>query len=422
MPRSLGFSGRLPLFVLASTILLSFFVQRTGLSRADKTKPKTNAAIAEFEPAFAVRGSACITCHAKIRPSCITDFGYRDRYFFGHSAGNSRFGPFDGSIYGDFFGGEPNKTAWLTAEISGQIIVPRADLNLGASAGKLADQPVYQKALQAKSLAQYLQVLENQKANPAAVIEKGKVFIGAPNSSTLEARFNIVPGSGIKFKFVKNSPSSPDLVGIESEPGGDFYTNVREVVCDGDLFIRGTVFLNEPTIVTQNGCRIYSTGPIFLQKEIHYRGLDISASKPNLQLVSAEAILLGVGDKSCDAKDTDSPLSRRLVSGYAVSTFMTRSAESKSISPPSAAQSIYAAGKRIPFLEDAGCHDDTIDFSRLLLNSPQVHNRYKGTFKGVIIAEIALFRLSKSDFEFDPVFKDVPVLPLLRDSDYLEVK
>ena len=32
-------------------------------------------AVAEFEPAVAVRGSACITCYAKIQPAFITDFG-----------------------------------------------------------------------------------------------------------------------------------------------------------------------------------------------------------------------------------------------------------------------------------------------------------------------------------------------------------
>ncbi|MGD0101369.1 MAG: hypothetical protein ABSC60_13565, partial [Acidobacteriota bacterium] len=83
---------------------------------------------------------------------------------------------------------------------------------------------------------------------------------------------------------------------------------------------------------------------------------------------------------------------------------------------------IYDQGKRIPSLEDASCHDDTISFSRLLLNAPQVHSRYKGPFRGLVIAEVALFRLSKSTFEFDPVFKRVPILPVLRDSDYLQLK
>jgi hypothetical protein len=131
---------------------------------------------------------------------------------------------------------------------------------------------------------------------------------------------------------------------------------------------------------------------------------------------------VGVGDKSCDATSTESPLSRRLASGHAVSTFFTREAERKAISPRALGQSIYAAGKSIAALEDAGCHDDTIPFSRLLLNAPLVHSRYKGEFKGLVIAEFALFRLGQSAFEFDPVFKPVPVLPVLKDTDDLDVR
>jgi hypothetical protein len=103
--------------------------------------------------------------------------------------------------------------------------------------------------------------------------------------------------------------------------------------------------------------------------------------RTNLQLVSAEAILLGVGDKSCDAASTESPLSRRLASGYAVSTFMSRASAGKSISLQEFGKSIYAKGILIAALEDAGCHDDNIGFTRLLLNAPQIHSCYKGNLK-----------------------------------------
>jgi len=382
-----------------------------------------NTAVAEYEPALAVRASACITCHAKIHPSYITDFGHGDPYFFGIPVTGGKFGPFDGSIYGDFYGGEPNKTGWLTAEIGKQIIVPEAhfDFNLSAAGAKLADQPAYRQALQSASLAEYLAALEKQKPNPATVIEKKEVFIGAPSAATLEERFKIAPGSATKFKYIKNDNSSPEIEGIGLSPGSDFYTNTREVVCDGDLFIRGPLFLDHMALSTKNGCRIYSTGPVFLQHGITYK-FGGPASNSNLQLVSAQAILLGVGDKSCATTDKDSPLSRRLVSGYAVSTFFTREANGKPLSPQTLSKNIYDQGKRIPSLEDASCHDDTISFSRLLLNAPQVHSRYKGPFRGLVIAEVALFRLSKSTFEFDPVFKRVPILPVLRDSDYLQLK
>jgi hypothetical protein len=390
---------------------------------AGQNSPQTNAAIAEFEPALAVRAPACITCHAKISPTCITDFGFGDPYFFGKPGGGAKFGPFDGHMYGDFYGSEPNKTGWLTAEISKKIIVPQAgfDFDLKAAGSKL-NKTNYQQALESTSLAQYLQALENQKPKPASVIEKKKIFIGAPDADRIEMHFGIARGAGDDFKYIKNDSSSPDIAGIGLNAGKEYYTNTQEIICDGDLFVRGTLFLNRATVSTKNGCRIYATGPIFVQNGVAYKNLGGPADTTNLQLVSAQAILLGVGDKSCDASSTESPLSRRLVSGYAVSTFMTRASAGKSISPQEFGKSIYAQGKLIAALEDAGCHDDSIGFTRLLLNAPQIHSRYKGAFKGLVIAEVVLFRLSKGNFEFDPVFKTVPVLPRLKDSDYLQVQ
>ncbi len=91
---------------------------------------------------------------------------------FGDPGGEGKLGPFSGHAYGDFYGGEPNKTAWLTAEIDEEIVVPqtRLDFDLGKFAGKgLASQTNYQTALQANSLAGYLQAVENQKDNPSKV-------------------------------------------------------------------------------------------------------------------------------------------------------------------------------------------------------------------------------------------------------------
>ena len=324
------------LICLLGLTVLSFVGLKNGPASADTSgqaaakRTSVNAAIAEFEPALAVRTSACITCHTKIRPAYITDFGYGDSYFFGKPGGGSRFGPFDGSIYGDFYGSEPDKTGWLTAEMGNLVIVPKAglDFDLSAAGAKLSE--AYRKPLQAKTLAEYLRALEAQKPNPATIVEKSQVFIGAPTAATLEARFRISPDAAVKLKFIKNDAASPEITGIEPGLGGSFFTNTGEVVCDGDLLVRGTLFLNRATIATGGGCRMYATGPVFVQNAITYRNLGGAPDKANLQLVSAEAILLGVGDKSCDASAKDSPLSRRLVSGYAVSSYFTRDASRRS--------------------------------------------------------------------------------------------
>jgi hypothetical protein len=137
--------------VLASVVFYS-----AGYARG---QAKPNAAITEFEPAWAVRASAC-----------ITDFGHGDRYFFGKPVSGAKFGPFDGNVYGDFYGGEPDKTGWLSAEIGKTIVVPEAaiDLDLPAAVAQLA--PGYRQPLRSASLAQYLRALESQKQRPAAVV------------------------------------------------------------------------------------------------------------------------------------------------------------------------------------------------------------------------------------------------------------
>jgi hypothetical protein len=414
------FGCRIPFFLI---MLIAPAFLTPFSSASDAKQAGRNKTIAEFEPAFAVRAATCITCHAKIQPSCITDFGYGNAYFFGTKTGDAKFGHFDGHVYGDFYGSEPNKTGWLTAEIAKQIIVPKAVFNfdLPAAGAKLARQ-FYKEPLQTKTLAEYLRALEKQKAAPATVIEKDEVYIGAPDVATLEARFEIATGSDITLKYLKAGGASPELKGIGLNPDKRFFTNTGDIVCDGDLLLHGTVFLNHATLATTNGCRIYATGPIFLQDEVIYRNLHPGADNANLQLVSAAAIFLGVGDKSCDPAFKDSPLSRRLFSGYAVTTFMTREAVKRAVAPQAIGKELYEQGKLIPSLEDAGCKNDSIGFSRLILNAPLVHNRYKGSFKGLVIAEFALFRLSKENLEFDPVFKKVPVLPRLLDPDYLEVK
>jgi hypothetical protein len=395
-------------------------------STTNHGKRARGTAITELSPALAVRAAACITCHAKIRSGFITDFGYGNSYFWGSPGGKAPMGPFNGSIYGDFFGVEPNKTAWMTAEISGPIIVPRADFrfDLRSSAGApLAGQPSYQQALQASSLAAYLKAVESQKTKPSPIVEKKRVFIGAPTAKTLETRFHIAPGTETLIKFIKNNAkTSPDVKGIAVSSNGKYYTNVAEIVCDGDLFIRGTLFLNHATIATQNGCRIYATGPIFLQNAVAYKQMGGSLDRTNLQLVSTQAILMGTGEKNCSPSDKENPLARRLIAGIASDTFFTREAQENLMQPKAFGQIIYNQSKSMDSLEDASCHDATIPFSRLLLNAPQVHSRYKGKFSGIVIAEVILFPPGKSDFVFDPVFQEVPILPVLEDSDYLLVE
>src|SRR5512145_260742 len=84
------------LTLLLMILCFSMYGKDPAPARLNKTA--VNAAIAEFEPALAVRASGCITCHADIRPSYITDFGYGNRYFFGRPGQSGKFSSFNGSV------------------------------------------------------------------------------------------------------------------------------------------------------------------------------------------------------------------------------------------------------------------------------------------------------------------------------------
>ena len=399
-------------------------VTTESLPDLQQGKPGINTAIMEFEPALAIRASGCITCHAKIYSRYITDFGYGSPWFFGDPEGGNKVGPFNGHIYGDFIA-EAGKTGLLTSEFNNEILVPKAeiDFNLRDAADTgLANQPSYQEALASDSLSKYIQALENQKSNPATVIEKNKVFIGAPDTATLEARFGITPGSGVNLKYIKSdSHASADFKGIELSANDGYYTNSSEIVCDGDLFVRGILFLNKTSLLTNTGCRIYAAGPVFLQNAVTFESSNAESDRANLQLVSSEAIFLGIGQKKCNKSATPDPLSARLLLTPALPSIFTRSKDRQSITPQTFMQNLYDKAASVP-LEDSSCHDETLSLSGILLNAPIVHSRYSGKFRGLVIAEFALFFQGKSSYEFDPVFKKVPVLPRLKDSDFLVVE
>ena len=361
----------------------------------------------DLSPALAIRGTGCVTCHANVRSQFVTDFGNGSDYFAGRNGGALTFG--SGHIYGD------HHNSWRTANIVGPIIVPKT-----ASELPLSNVNV--------DLATYLRAQEATKTAPAAVVEKNTVYIGAPTIAQLESRFNI--SSSVTMKYVVNDATSPALNGL-SLSGAGYYTNTGEVTCDGDLFLRGTVYLNEPVIRTKNGCRIHATGPIFLQKGPSYVNLGSpeAANNTNLQLVSASVIVMGVGLSHCETDDTmwffknkrTNPLYERLLGIWTVKSHVTRLSP---LDPTAEGTAILAEAGKLTGYQDASCYTGgrSVHLERILLNAPMVQSRLTGNVSGVVITEVALFALSKFSYSFDAVFKAVPVLPLLLPSDFLVVQ
>ena len=114
-------------------------------------------------------------------------------------------------------------------------------------------------------------------------------------------------------------------------------------------------------------------------------------------------------------------MSLRLLKSPARPSILTRVSVENNISPEKLTRKLYDTASSLP-LEDSTCHDENLGFSKILLNAPIIHSRYKGKFKGLVIAEFVLFWQGETDFEFDPVFREVPVLPMLKEDDYLVVE
>ena len=381
-----------------------------------------------LEPSMAVRAIGCVACHLKTQSKVISDFGAGNDYFFGKNGppGSQLGSPY--SFYNDH-----NGQALLTASIS-EILVPDIKLPFAPStAGSSIVLPAAQA--QAVTLADYVTAVGGK----ALITVKSNIFIGAPSIDTLISRTAI--GSA-PFVYLKNQDSSPNLSGLENK-GSYFQTS--NLTCDGDLTINGTLFLKNLTLTTDQGCRIYATGAIFVNGPINYsQSTPSSTNNTNLQLVSSTWINLGVGVTHCESdpnypansplhwyKDfgatnaidpvtkLSSPLYFRLAAGH---TARTRTGLPD-------VNTMRITTQSIDGLQDASCRTPVtgtlpreVHYERLLLNAPRVDSRYTGQFTGVIISEAILMSLSSFTFSFDPVFNRVPVLPLLQPSDFLVVQ
>lgn len=332
------------------------------------------AVLKAFQPALAVRATGCLMCHAVVKSQIITDFGAGSSYFGGASLTNLR------SPYGD------DSTNWHTAHVEGKVLVPK---NTAMQAGRFA------------TLAGYLRnaISDDISAGRAQVTEVSAIRIAAPTVSQITAKANFAgnrtdyqAADGRKFSGRVSASSS---IVIE---GG--------IHCDGDLFIDGVAHLKNVTVETVNGCRIYATRSIFVSGKIGFSG---SSASRNVQLASARAVFFGMG--TCGAQ---SSVRERFQHRPHVS-FPTRSGVTVAQMVDDAAQ--------VPGLKDVSCSGDAVgtSFERILVTAPQVHSRYSGKFKGTVIAEIALFRLGDLEFEYDPVFSTVPVLPKLNLDDLLRI-
>ncbi len=501
-----GLSAFILVFVFSPLLIVGF--QNCSNARLSKTEPPSKSQFPKLRPVMAVRGGACLSCHAKIHSDFITDFGYGNKFFFG----DSRF-KYDGkepqkhhfNIYGNWAGG------YSTISLFQDIVVPQVYNNDPAfladyskpQLGNSSSDPI--QGVQVKDIMnskfifpdinngsayRFLEqpaVGKEQDMKTAGlrgkVVARKKVWIAAPTDEQLDYIKRISSAkpalSQQNIDFVFSTPDSRiQGLFVEVNPAKQFEYYVsnrnRRIYCVGDVFIDSPLFLNEVEVETDDGgCRLYVKGSVYIQGDVKY----VTLSKtPNLQISSTKAIMMGVKsikhrfsltefglrgmetqgeERIFDAKifserdriqgleddagpfwvkkevsvlpdgKTPNPNSQRkiLAFGYGNDDPSTewRAEPGVDISRISNADCPFVETEAIKanktcfteWAENSGNKRKFKNYKGLVLNAPEIHSRYMGTFKGVIIAEQALFAVGNLDFYYDEAFDDVPILPLL---------
>ena len=203
------------------------------------------------------------------------------------------------------------------------------------------------------------------------------------------------------------------------------------LVCYGDVVVNGPLLLNQPVIDTDsNGCRIYSTGSVFIRGPIQYLNAN---NNSNLQISSSRAILMGVFFNPDTSSSNYSIYSARL------SVASSRDAQVRANLPdytdlfgttPTPSNQIAVDGLLGRIYNDAlavfntfgdlpdgaefdGSSPQGITMNHLLLNAPIIQSRYLGSITGTIISELAIFRLGSFVYFYDDLFSSTPALPAL---------
>lgn len=446
-----GFRGNLVVWIYALN-------PGNELQSQTEVKIEVGNSLNFFQPALAVRGSGCIMCHADVRSNIVTDLGYGNDYYFGQRLPPNytwNFGP----IYGDFSAfyhngstEEAGNFSLLNHQADKKVFVPM-------NAAIPIDEPKQKTG--ANTLAEYLR--HRFAASPFSgtraadkVVERSSIYIGAPTAARIRQAFNWTSGQGNLIYEKETGSGAYELSGLRD--GGNYYHNDGTLICEGDVMINGTLALTDLRVRTRTGCRIYATGSVFIYGPITYEN-PANAELRNLQITSAKAILLGLGDLyngSTHCEQTAAADSnwyyKRLVN-YASESAAYDSASlpgyqkairdsaymrlyffwpnvnhyvrNDSRAPEMIGKEIYDEMiNTIGLQKDAACRvgGRGVGYERLLLNAPRVESRYNGDFVGTIVSEIALMALGQFKFEFDPVFREVHILPKLRDSDYLHIE
>ncbi len=423
-----------PLPVVTSLPQLSTVVPPLPVASGLASNAPTQVVLRTIKPVLAVRGMGCLMCHAQIQSNVITDFGAGDDVVFmggPQPVNNHRF-------FTDVSGDNVHSrwytnlyNSWQTATIKGSVYVPNVNVPLNTLSslqpvttpgGTQIPSPLWPAPYPATGIPlAALLTTPYVRPSDAWPLNNGTVPFNQPVSFGVTPPQATIAAINSLSQVTIRAPLASEILSIATQPlqssgfqafdgrtaGLNWKTNyitASSLTCYGDVVINGPLFLNTLSVTTDNqGCRLYVTGSVFIQGLITFNGDETLYPKQNLQISSSRAIVMGVGT---------SELQNRLVTDNR--GMWTRNGNWSDRAAEILADQA-AIGRVIIDATDPGnpVVDPKLNFSHLLLNAPIVESRYLGQLQGVLIAELAQFRLGQFNFIFDPVFGDTPILPLL---------
>lgn len=268
------------------------------------------------------------------------------------------------------------------------------------------------------------------------------------SSPDVQPTYMVGPFSGLSVSstqpaatvFPGETPKTTSAPYVRNEKG-------TAIECYGDVIVKGNLFLDSPTFKTDTGgCTLYVDGVVIFHGENQKDGITVlntEGSNPNaggwVAISSDRAILFGMSLRMMDdARRWYNTDGRTGIESAAMSfgrsifvpqgdeCFKSSTNEVFKTCTPSAAEGLLKlsgftttnalyndnTAPTVPGL--AGWDWGTVNYSKLMVNAPNIGSRYLGSFKGSIIVDYALFRLGNLTFTFDTVFQGVVPFPRLQ--------
>ena len=344
----------------------------------------------EHEAVFAVRNMSCAFCHAKIESNIISDFASKTTPA---SAAQSL-----DQLY-ELVQDKRNNN--IKPQISGKFIIPDVTTRTSPEAISGGVSTCVGGGLR-KTAISYPQISLSAAldkclksffvwGNPAETFVTRKTVdinpVSSPDSIKAIAANESAKLSSDGFAVIGTST----LSGLTGSKAAGFKSK-GAISCEGAVVFDAPVMLENSTISTQKGCRIYSTGSIFVFGSLVVSG---PAESAHLQLMSP--VFVGFD----------------ILPGDAVARINHDANNHQAFSIGSSAQvgtKITADGKTLSITAKGSGSNS---YSKVAASAPVIYSRSSGQFSGVIIAEQFIGKIGSLSFKFDPIFKKSDTTPVL---------